>query len=259
MAGGLKMSSSRIESFKKRLLDGEKLIGMFSKTPSSILAEVVSQTNLDVVCIDAEHAPFDRRDIDQCVFAYRSSDMPSLVRIPSCRPEYILNALDCGASGVIIPHVNDPKVTQECVNAAYFGEGGRGYAGSSRFANYGTKTLAENIEKNKNDTTVIAQIEDLKALDHLDEIFKVDGIDCFFIGMMDLTVALNAQSHKDTIVVDTVKKICNTAQKYNRRVGLFTPDIDSIEFWQSLGASLFLLGSDHQFLKNGIKNFLSSI
>ena len=243
-------------NFRQKLLSGECLIGTFVKTPSMMVAEVLASTDLDIVCFDAEHSPFDRRDIDSCLLALRAVQKPALVRVASSSADQILNALDCGATGVVIPHVDSREKALACATAARYGRTGRGYAGSTRSAGYGAASVADNISLNQSETTVIAQIEDLAALDHIEEISAQEGIDCLFIGMMDLTVALGAKAATDKVVVEAAEKICVTAQKNNRKLGIFVPNIDSIEFWRNRGVTLFLMSSDHSFLKQGAKTLV---
>ncbi|MGK0293531.1 MAG: 2-keto-3-deoxy-L-rhamnonate aldolase RhmA [Porticoccaceae bacterium] len=243
-------------NFRQKLLLGECLIGTFVKTPSMMVAEVLASTDLDVVCFDAEHSPFDRRDIDSCLMAFRAEQKPALVRVASSAADQILNALDCGATGVVIPHVDSPEKALACATAARYGRVGRGYAGSTRSAGYGAASVAENISLNQLETTVIAQIEDLAALDHIEEISAQEGIDCLFIGMMDLTVALGAQAVTDSVVIEAAEKICIAAQANNRKLGIFVPSIDSIEFWRDRGVTLFLMSSDHSFIKQGAKKLV---
>ena len=243
-------------NFRQKLLSGECLIGTFVKTPSMMVAEVLASTDLDVVCFDAEHSPFDRRDIDSCLMAFRAEQKPALVRVASSSADQILNALDCGATGVVIPHVDSPEKALACATAARYGRVGRGYAGSTRSAGYGAASVAENITLNQSETTVIAQIEDLAALDHIEEISAQEGIDCLFIGMMDLTVALGAQAATDQVVIEAAEKICVAAQANNRKLGIFVASIDSIEFWRDRGVTLFLMSSDHSFIKQGAKKLV---
>jgi hypothetical protein len=92
-------------NFRDILHSGTTLIGTFLKTPSPIVTEVLSLTDLDCLCIDAEHAPFDRIAIDGSIAMARAAAMPMLVRVPATAPEHILNALDCGATGVVAPHI----------------------------------------------------------------------------------------------------------------------------------------------------------
>ncbi len=244
--------------FRQRLLDGEFLVGSFVKTPSMMLSEVLAQTDLDVLCLDAEHSPFDRSDIDACLMAYRSHAKPALVRTSSSSNDQILNALDCGATGIVVPHVDSPEKASAIAQAARFGDRGRGYAGSTRAAGYGRNSVEQNLTSNKADTTVIAQIEDLAALKCIDAIAGIQGIDCLFIGMMDLTIALKADSCKDKVVVEAAGKICEAARRADRRLGIFVPHLADVAFWQDRGVSLFLLQSDHVFIKAGAAQ-LSSI
>lgn len=181
---------------------------------------------------------------------------PALVRVASSSADQILNALDCGATGVVIPHVDSPEKALACATAARYGRTGRGYAGSTRSAGYGAASVADNISLNQSETTVIAQIEDLAALDHIEEISAQEGIDCLFVGMMDLTVALGATAATDKVVIEAAEKICAAAQANNRKLGIFVPNIDSIEFWRNRGVTLFLMSSDHGFIKQGARNLV---
>jgi 2-keto-3-deoxy-L-rhamnonate aldolase RhmA len=245
-------------NFKSRLLSQDLLIGTFVKTPSPMLCEILGDTELDLVCLDAEHSPFDRLVQDQCLYALRNQQMPALVRVPSALPEHTLNALDCGATGVVIPHVKSAAEAKAAAAAAHFGAGGRGYAGSTRAAGYTTKKMPDHLANSAAQTTVVAQIEDVEALDEIDAIAAVDGIDCLFIGMIDLTVALAADSPKAPEVIAAAEKICAAATAANRRLGIFVPSAEDIPFWQERGVSLFLLSSDHSFLRQGAANLVAS-
>ena len=247
------------DNFKHRLLNKELLIGTFIKTPSPMLCEVLADTALDVVCLDAEHSPFDRLVQDQCLFALREQQMATVVRVPSSSSEYILNALDCGAIGVVIPHVKTAELAASVAASAHFGVGGRGYAGSTRAAGYATKKMTDHLHDSANQTAVIAQIEDVEALDVIDDIAAVDGIDCLFIGMIDLTVVLGAASSKEPEVIAAAEKICVAASAVDRRLGIFVPSIADIPFWQERGVSLFLLASDHAFLRQGAANLMADV
>lgn len=246
-------SMENSKTFRERLLSGEPLIGTWVKTPSPIVAEVLALTDLDCLCYDAEHAPFDRLTLDSAIAAGRAGAMPSLVRIPHMSSEYILNALDCGADGIVAPHIKTAAEAEQLAKLSHFGAAGRGYAGSTRSAGYGMKGLAENLEDARKNTTVIAQIEDLEALDATDQIASVEGVDCLFIGRIDLTVALGANSPAEQTVVNAVEAICASGKKHNRRIGMFVSDIGEIPRWIDSGASLFIIKSDHTFLLEGAK------
>jgi len=238
-------------TLKQRIGSGEALLGTFVKTPHPHVVEVLATCGLDLLCLDAEHAPFDRGDIDVCVMAARAGNMPVVVRSTNASADALLNALDCGADGILVPHVRSAAEARAVVRAAHYGAGGRGYAGSTRAAGYGQSTMADHRVRSRNETVIIAQIEDVEALDDITAIAAVDGIDALFIGRIDLTVALGANSPDDAVVVDACERIVAAAVAAGRPVGLFLPRADDVPAWRAAGAALFLLGSDHSFIRAG--------
>ncbi len=182
------MNTARIASFRRRLLDRQSLVGTFLKTPSAGVAEIIGLSGLDCLCVDAEHAPFDRAALDAVLLATRAQDLPSLVRVADAGRSGILNALDLGATGVVVPHVDSAAAAAALVSACRYGPDGRGYAGSTRAAGYTSRKMADIIAEANRSVCVVAQIEDAAALPEIDAIAAVDGIDCLFVGRMDLTV-----------------------------------------------------------------------
>lgn len=238
-------------NLKEKLAKKLPLLGTFIKTPHFHNTEVLAHTNLDVLCLDAEHAPFNRSDLDTCVLAAKSKQKPVIIRVPDSENATLLNALDLGADGIVIPHVLNAEHARRIVKKCFYGPDGRGYAGSTRFAGYTTNKLPDNLAKNKQETCVIAQIEDLEAVNNIEAICQVEGIDCIFIGRMDLTVALQQTDVSHPGVIAAVEKIVTASKKYNKNCGMFVSNLNELPLWIKSGVSLFLLGSDHSFLLNG--------
>ena len=246
-----------MSNFKTALANKEPLLGTFIKTPHPHNTEVLAKLGFATLCLDAEHAPFDRKDLDTCVLAAKANQQHVIIRIPNDHHDTILNALDIGADGIVIPHVKTAEQLKTAIQQSYYGHNGRGYAGSTRMAGYTTCNIKKNIEYNQSNTSVIAQIEDLDALDELDEICQVEGLDCLFIGRMDLTVALGETDANAPKVIETVKHIVATANKYNVTTGMFIANLDELEDWLAQQVSLFLLGSDHSFMLAGARQLQS--
>ena len=244
---------SEVVNLKSRIAAGEALLGTFLKTPHPHIVEVLAGTGLDCICIDAEHAPFDRRDIDLCIMAARAGNIPVLVRTPNSSPEQVLNALDCGADGVLVPHVRSVAEARAVALSAQYVSGGRGYAGSSRAAGYGTRSMPEHKAASAVKTVVIAQIEDAEALDEIEAIAAVEGIDALFIGRIDLTVSLRCESPDDPKVIAAVERVVAACVAAGRPVGMFVSRTSDVTMWRENGATLFLLGSDHGFVREGAK------
>ncbi|MDQ3079392.1 MAG: aldolase/citrate lyase family protein [Pseudomonadota bacterium] len=237
-------------TLKHRLAARDLVIGSFVKTPHPAVVELLGQSALDCLVLDAEHAPFDRSQLDMCILAARATGMPVLVRPQAATAERILDALDLGADGVILPHIRTARCAEDAVRHCFYGPGGRGFAGSTRAAGYTSKGMAKTRADGAG-VVVIAQIEDIEALDEIEAIASIEGIDALFIGRADLTVALGAESPDDAIVIDAVRKICRAAAAANRPVGMFLARPSDVPRWQEEGASLFLLSSDQEFLLKG--------
>ena len=206
-------------SFRERLCGGAPLLGTFLRTPSPMLCEVLGRSGLDLVCIDAEHSPFDRRDIDACVMTLRAVNSAAIVRVPIERGTYS-QCLDVGATGILVPHVISATQAREIARVAHYGRGGRGFAGVTRAANYGGKTMAEHLRDSAATTTVIVQIDDVEAVEAVEEIATVVDVDALFIGRMDLTVALGCDSPHDPPVIEAVRRVPGRpdAQAHGRHV-----------------------------------------
>jgi 2-keto-3-deoxy-L-rhamnonate aldolase RhmA len=237
-------------SFRERLRAGELLAGTWIKTPHAHVVEVLAQGPLDCLVLDAEHAPFDRTSLDQCLLAASAGKAAVLVRPPTAADHHVLNALDCGAAGVLAPHIRTADEAAALVAACRHGPGGRGYAGSTRAAGYGRAPMAMH-RRSGEALAVIAQIEDAEALDRLDAIAAVPGLDALFIGRADLTISLDADSPDDARVVEAVQRIVSAGRRAGLATGMFLPRVADVSQWRDAGATLFLLESDHQFLRAG--------
>jgi 2-keto-3-deoxy-L-rhamnonate aldolase RhmA len=245
-------------TLKARLHARELLAGTWVKTPHPHVVEVLALSPLDLIVLDAEHAPFDRGSLDACIMAARAAGKPVLVRPASAAHEHILNALDCGADGVIVPHVRSAAEAREIVRACHYVPGGRGFAGSTRAARYTTLGMAKHREAARA-VIVIAQIEDVEAVEAIDEIATVEGIDALFIGRADLTISYGAETPDDEVVIAAVDRICAAGQTAGRTIGMFLGRVGDVPDWRAKGASLFVLQSDQDFLLAGAAALVRNI
>lgn len=243
---------------RERLARGERLIGTWVKTPSSVVVEVLADTDLDLLVLDAEHAPFGRIELDTCTFAARALGMDTLIRVAGPGPHHVLQALDYGATGVLVPHVRSGAEAEAVAQSARFGPGGRGYAGSTRAAGYGTKPMAQHKADSAADTVVIAQIEDAEAVAEARNIAAVEGIDAVFIGTVDLSVSMGAVGPTDPKVRAAVEAIASAAQAVGCPVGIFANTAEQVEEYAKVGVTLFVMQSDHAFIRAGATALLTN-
>ncbi len=248
-----------ITGFRRRMMAGELLLGTFVKTPTVEMIELLAMARLDWVCLDGEHAPIDRRSMDAPLAMGRALGLPIVVRVPVASPDSILQALDCGAVGVLVPHVNSVEKAHDVARWAHFGEGGRGYAGSTRWAGFAGTSIAANLVRDQAETVVMAQIEDAAALDVIDEIAAVPGIDSLFVGPADFAVALGGDSVTDPRVLAAYDRVAAAARRAKRNLSTFAGTVEIAQDLRERGVSAFLIGSEHGFVLAGAQGLVAAL
>lgn len=241
----------RIENFRKKMKSGQRLIGTFVKTPASELVEILAGTKLDFICLDAEHAPFDRGRLDTCLAMGRALDFPILVRVATGVPVEILQALDSGAVGIVVPHVDSAEKASAVAKAARFGHGGRGYAGSTRWAGFATQTMSDLLRRSWAETVVIVQIEEPEAVEASDAIARTDGIDGLFLGPADLSVAFGKTDQNTPELISAMQTVGHAAKAHEKAYMTFTPDAEKAAEWVAHGFNMFLVSSDQGWMALG--------
>lgn len=237
-----------MNTFKQRMASGEVLVGTFLKTPAHELIEVLAKSKLDFVCLDAEHAPFDRARMDICISMARALDFPVLVRLPVGTPVEVLKALDSGAFGVVVPHVDSIEKARDIARAARFGEGGRGYAGSTRWAGFATRPMKDVLQQSVDETIVIAQIEEPAGVEAAGDIASVDGIDGLFVGPADLAVCYGKTDMSDPKVLDAMRATGTAAAKAGKAFMTFAANADAAPELLDMGVTMFFMASEHAFM-----------
>lgn len=240
-------------TLKSKMLRGDMLSGTFLKTPAFQLIEVLAMSGMDFVALDAEHAPFDRGTVDACLGMARALNIPALVRIPDSSPAQILTMLDSGATGLVVPHVNTVEKAEEVARAARFGHGGRGFAGSTRWAGYATRKMPDILKQSEDETVILAQIEEPEAVDAIDEIAAVDGIDALFVGPADLAVCYGLTDPAAPKVRDAIRRVGEAAKKHGKCMVTFAPNTSWVPDLKALGVTMYFIGSEHAFMLAGAK------
>lgn len=233
--------------FRQRMLSGEKLVGSFLKTPTSHATEILGDLGYDFVVIDQEHAPFDRTTTDIALMAARGQGIPALVRVPG--PDAILSVLDCGATGVLVPHVKSAAYAREVAAMFRYRGGSRGFATSTRAGRYTGVPMWRHIAESDDGVAFVAQIEDPVALDEIDAIAAIEGVDSLFIGRGDLTAAFGDESKDPPAVLRAVERISEAARKARKSVSVYVGSTAEAEWLKSLGANVFVFSSDQGFLR----------
>lgn len=244
---------------KQKISAGLPVCGAFVKTPHPIVIEVMAQAGYDFLVLDAEHAPFDRAAIDMLMIAGRAAGIALIVRVPAAGPDWIMAVLDAGAAGIMVPHVNDVGFAQELARATRYGrwgQGGRGFAGTTRAAEYAARSLSDHLARSADEVTLICQIEDPPGAEAAAEIAAVEGVDALFVGRADLAVGYGKQDFFDPEIGSLTRRVLGVR---GAATGLYCPPGEDLAPLRDAGASVFVIGSDHTCLKRGGAADLASV
>jgi len=206
---------------KEKILNGGIAYGVFCPFYSPTIVELIGHLGFDFVLLDAEHSPIGVESCEHMVRAADSVSLPAYIRIAVNIKQNILRYLDTGALGVQIPMINNGVEVKSVVDAVkYLPQGSRGLAGV-RAAGYGlTVPLKEYTIEANQETLISIQIETLEAVNNLDELLSVDGIDIFFIGPTDLS---NSMGHVGQVnhpeVQDMIEKLVQRIRASGRVSG----------------------------------------
>ncbi len=175
---------------KRKLKNGQKTIGAFSQIISPESAEIMSQSGFDWIIVDLEHAPGDFANLQRQLQAMNGSGVVPFARASWTDMVGIKRTLDTGVMGLLIPYVNTKEEAIAAVAACKYPPlGCRGVAGSPRAAGYTRNTMPYLTSAN-DEVVVMIAVETMEAVNNLDEILTVEGLDGIFIGPVDLASSM---------------------------------------------------------------------
>mgnify|MGYP005848379487 CR=1 FL=1 len=236
---------------KQRLLKGETVIGtMVQELRTPAIAQILKQAGFDFFMIDMEHGSYSMETAADIIRVGRLLDMCPLVRVAS--PEYHLIArpLDQGAMGVMMPRLEARAQVEKLVEAMKYPPAGkRGCSSDAPHSEYDFSPLPEWLEANNEDTLVIAQIERKVAIENVDDLLSVPGVDVALIGPEDLSVSLGAPGETGhPLVVDAIEKVIASAQRHGVTPGIHMGSTERLLGWMAKGMRMIMYSSDLGFI-----------
>lgn len=228
--------------------DDDFHVGVFVKTTSPHIVEVLGTTAIDFAVLDAEHAPFDRAALDTAMIAGRAVGLPLLVRVPDREAGTLLSVLDIGAAGVLVPHVDSAEQAREVVARCRYRGGVRGYSSSPRAAGYGAMGMTAALAHGDRNV-VVCQIESPAAVEQAAQIAAVPGVDGLFIGRADLALAMGLDDAQHERVLDATMRVIQAGVAAGKRVGMMVGSNAERDRYRAHGVRWFIQGSDQSLLR----------
>jgi 2-dehydro-3-deoxyglucarate aldolase len=244
--------------FKKRLADGEPLLGTMVSLSCPPVAEILARVGFDWLFIDAEHSALEAQDM-QLLLQAAGKDMPGLVRLSSAAEVPIKNALDIGAAGIIAPAVNSAQEAESVVRwSKYSPDGARG-VGIGRAHGYGLD-FQDYVDNANASLAVVVQAEHIDAVRNMEAIAEVPGIDAVLVGPYDLSASLGRIGQVDhpdvTQAIDRITQVCLAA---GVRLGIFGLSAAAVRPYIERGYTLIVAGADSVLLAQGARDLLSEL
>ena len=248
--------SNNLKRVIEKIKSGNLAIGTAISLAYPVIAEIYCDAGYDWIWIDSEHGPIDKKDIDMLIMTIRKSGVAPFVRIPWTDPVLAKPILDMGAAGIIFPLVKTVEDAKLAVKSCKYPPMGERGFGPRRAIDYGIMSNDEYLNTEESEPWVILQIEHIDGVNNLEDILKVDGVDCIAIGPCDLSgsMGLLGQTDHPQVVeqLDKIAKICNKAKiPFGPSVG--TSNLDLVKTWINRGASLFQGDCDIMHLTSASK------
>ncbi|MBI5787576.1 MAG: hypothetical protein HZA78_01795 [Candidatus Schekmanbacteria bacterium] len=246
-------------SLKRKLADGKVCIGATITMNSPIAAEIMSHVGLDWLWFETEHTALTLENVLTMLQATNGSDVSTVIRIPWNDKTMIKRALDTGVDGIILPLVNSGEEAEYAVKAVKYPPWGERGAGLSRAQGYGL-FMGEYLETANDEITTILMIEHITAVENINEIIQVKGIDSVIIGALDLSGSLGILGRTNDERVETaIQKVLKACKNSAVPCGIITTDPQQANMRIKQGFTNIILGIDVLYLHTSIQKALSQV
>ena len=239
--------------------EGEAALNGWLHIPSSFSAEVMAHEGWDSLTIDLQHGPTDYQVAISMLQAISTTDIVPLARVPWREPGIIMKLLDGGCYGIICPMINTREDAEAFVGACRYPPDGHRSFGPYRARLYG----GEDYPDHANDEVItMAMIETREAVDNLDEILSVPGLDAVYVGPADLGQSLGMGPRLDPEepeVVETIDHILASTKERGLAAGIFTGSVEYASRMIGKGFQLVTVLSDARYMAAGAGEVVSTI
>ncbi len=250
-----------MNSLKKKLKNKELVIGSWITLGHSSIAEIMAKAGFDWLVVDMEHSVITLSEAQRLIQIIELCGVPPLVRVGKNEPNLIKRVMDAGAHGVIVPMVNSKEDAEKAVGSVKYPSTGFRGVGLARAQGYGYEfeSYKEWCEK---ESVVIVQIEHIKAVENLEEILKVKGVDGFIVGPYDLSGSLKIPgqfNHPDFL--KALDKIKSAIPRVKTIAGFHVvqPDKEEVKSKFNEGYRFIGFSLDILFLGEGCRKGIRSI
>jgi len=245
-------------SFRTRLVKGELLVGTMLTLNNPSVAELLAGLGFDWLFVDAEHSPLEALQI-QALLQAAGPDVACLVRLASGGEVAIKKALDVGAAGIIVPQVNSAEQAASVVRLAKYPPQGTRGVGIGRAHGYGL-TFQEYLASANQEVALVVQAEHRDAVENIQAIVGVPGVDAVLVGPYDLSASLGRPGQVDhPDVVGAIGWITRACRDAGMRLGIFGTSAEAVQPYIEQGYTLIIAGVDTLMLGQAARQLLGKL
>lgn len=206
-------------TLKQKFLNKEKLIGSWLTMYHPSIADIMATSGFDWITIDMEHSSISTSEAQILLSIMQNQSCPCLIRVAKNDEVLIKKAMDIGADGVIVPNIQSVDDAKQAINHMKYPPTGTRGVGLYRAHKYGY-AFDEYKEWLENESTLILQIEHIKAVEQIDEILTIENIDGFIIGPYDLSASMGKPGQfEDQDVIHAIEKVKAACKRHNKSLG----------------------------------------
>ena len=245
-------------NFRSRLVGGERLLGTMVTLPTPSTAEILADIGFDWLFVDGEHGPLETKEI-LAILQTVGNRVACIVRVPAAEEVPIKKVLDLGAAGIIAPQVNTAEQAANVVRFARYAPIGARGVGLARAHGYGVR-FEEYLASANEQVSVIVQAEHAQAIENIEAIVQVEGIDAVLLGPYDLSASLGKMGQiDDPAVTDAIDHVTQTCRSAGISLGYFGVAAGAVQPYIERGYTLIVAGVDTLFLAKAAGNLLAEL
>ncbi len=251
----------RINPLREKLRRGETVIGtMMREFTSPAVCGLIGNAGFDFVLVDGEHSPYCYETID-ALAAAGPANMACLARVADVSYPLIARMLDTGVDGVMVPRVETKESVEEVIAAAKYPPlGRRGWGLRRVHLGDGPCSVADSITHFNEHTVIIIQVESRRALENLEEMMGVPGVDIALVGPMDLSISLGCPGDMQHPELEkALQQVIDICRKKGVAPGGFFPTLESCRKWRDRGMRCLLCSSDGAIFYQGAAELAASL
>ena len=251
----------KTDSLKSKLRNRQLTIGSWITLGHPSIAEIMGKAGFDWLTVDMEHSAITLHEAQQLIQVIELSGCVPLVRVGTNDANLIKRVMDAGAHGVIVPMVNTKEDAERAVGAVKYPPQGLRGVGLARAQGYGT-TFEKYQKWNATESIVVVQIEHIKAVENLEEILSVEGVDAFIVGPYDISASLGvAGQFEHPEMTSALSKILNTSKRLKAVAGyhVVPPDTNQVLEKMKQGYIFLAYSLDFLFLGDSCRTGLQYI